>query len=216
MTDLDDAIRLLRQAIFGLERRLDRGSLRQQVLRLCAGLSPVPEITFAGPVDDALLPAAAAQLVETLRVALVIGPQVTQTSLCLKAGENLRAVVIFGTGPWRPRDSSARAPAWDFSPLLDQASPAGIAIEIEPAQAGTQFAWSFPGQAHSPPPAAQRRGHLTASRPAGRAGMDEGPPSAGRRTTLPAALFRQPGVLDARGHPLVLEAPAPGCRRHAV
>ena len=82
VTDLDDAIRLLRQAIFGLERRLDRASLRQQVLRLCAGLSPVPEITFAGPVDDALLPAAAAQLVEMLRVALrVIGPQATQTSL---------------------------------------------------------------------------------------------------------------------------------------
>jgi two-component system, NarL family, sensor histidine kinase DevS len=35
VTDLDDAIRLLRQAIFGLERRLDAGGLRQQVLHLC-------------------------------------------------------------------------------------------------------------------------------------------------------------------------------------
>jgi len=33
VTDLDDAIRLLRQAIFGLEHRLGRLSLRQQVLR---------------------------------------------------------------------------------------------------------------------------------------------------------------------------------------
>ena len=153
VTDLDDAIRLLRQAIFGLERRLDRGSLRQQVLQLCAGLSPVPEITFAGPVDDALLPAAAAQLVETLRVALnVIGPQVTQTSLCLEAGENLRAVVI-GTGPRRGFVGEDQ-PAWDFSPLLDQAGQADIAIEIEPVAGGTQFAWSFPGRPSPPLPSA--------------------------------------------------------------
>ena len=34
VTDLDDAIRVLRQAISGLENRLDQLSLRQQVLRL--------------------------------------------------------------------------------------------------------------------------------------------------------------------------------------
>ncbi len=154
VTDLDDAIRLLRQAIFGLERRLDRASLRQQVLRLCADLSPVPEITFAGPVDDALLPAAAAQQVEMMRVALrVIGPQATQTSLCVEAGEDLRVVVV-GTDPRRGLVGDDQ-PAWDFSPLLDQADQAGIAIEIEPVAGGTQLAWSFPGRPSPPlPPAA--------------------------------------------------------------
>ena len=85
VTDLDDAIRLLRQAIFGLENRLDRLSLRQQVVRLCADVSPVPEITFAGPVDEALPPGETSQLVEMLRVALgVIGTQAAQTSLCVE------------------------------------------------------------------------------------------------------------------------------------
>ena len=56
VADLDDAIRLLRQAIFGLESRMAPEGLRHQVLRLCADVSPVPEITFAGPVDEALLP----------------------------------------------------------------------------------------------------------------------------------------------------------------
>jgi hypothetical protein len=36
------------------ENRLDHLGLRQQVLRLWTGVSPVPEITFTGPVDDAL------------------------------------------------------------------------------------------------------------------------------------------------------------------
>ena len=82
MTDLDDAIRLLRQAIFGLEHRLGRLSLRQQVLRLSVGVSPVPEILFAGPVDEALLPAAKDQLTDLLRIALgLIAPQAAQTFL---------------------------------------------------------------------------------------------------------------------------------------
>ena len=56
VADLDDVIRLIRQAIFGLENRLATQGLRHQVLQLCADASPVPEITFAGPVDDALPP----------------------------------------------------------------------------------------------------------------------------------------------------------------
>ena len=48
VADLDDAIRLLRQAIFGLENRMATQGLRHQVLHLCADVSPVPEITFAG------------------------------------------------------------------------------------------------------------------------------------------------------------------------
>jgi hypothetical protein len=53
VTDLDDAVRLLRQAIFALEHRLEGPSLRQRVLHMSSEMSPVPEITFAGPVDVA-------------------------------------------------------------------------------------------------------------------------------------------------------------------
>ena len=88
--DLDDTIRLLRQAIFGLENRPDQPSLRQQVLRLCADVSPVPEITFTGPVDDALPPEAASQLLDMLRLTLgSIGTHGADTSLRVEAGESV-------------------------------------------------------------------------------------------------------------------------------
>jgi signal transduction histidine kinase len=70
VADLDDAIRLLRQAIFGLENRMATEGLRHRILQLCAEVSPVPEITFAGPVDDALAAEASDQVLGMLRAAL--------------------------------------------------------------------------------------------------------------------------------------------------
>jgi len=70
VADLDDAIRLLRQAIFGLDNRMTTEGLRHRILRLCAEVSPVPEITFAGPVDDALADEASDQVLGMLRTAL--------------------------------------------------------------------------------------------------------------------------------------------------
>ncbi len=141
VTDLDDAIRLLRQAIFGLERRLDSVSLRQQVLRLCAGLSPVPEITFTGPVDDSLPGPAIGRLIEMLRVAFgLIGPGAEHTSIELQAAETL-IVIVTGTG-LGPR--SADGPGPDFSPLQDEAILAGTAMEIGTVPGGTRLAWSLP------------------------------------------------------------------------
>ena len=154
MDDLDDAIRLLRQAIFGLESRLDGVGLRQQVLRLCAGLSPVPEITFAGPVDDALPAGASDQLLDMLRTALgLISPDALQTSVDLQADDAL-IVVVTGTGPDR-RPAHSDGHGRDFSPLCDKASQAGIAIDVGPAEGGTRLAWSVP--VLSGPPPADRR-----------------------------------------------------------
>ncbi len=151
VADLDDAIRLLRQAIFGLERRLDDPSLRQRVLQLCGELSPVPEITFAGPVDAALPAAAGDQLVDMLRTALgLIGPEARQTSVDLRAGDAL-TVVVTGTSPdWPSADGGGSGP--DFSSLRDRAGQAGIAVEVGPVQGGARLAWSLPLQ--SGPPAA--------------------------------------------------------------
>ena len=70
ISDLDDSIRLLRQAIFGLEHRMAPQGLRQQVLQLCADVSPVPKITFASPVDEAVPPEDAEGLLEMMRVAI--------------------------------------------------------------------------------------------------------------------------------------------------
>ena len=152
--DLDDAIRLLRQAIFGLESRLDSVGLRQQVLRLCADLSPVPEITFAGPVDDALPTGASDQLLDMLRTALgLISPDAVQTSVDLRADDAL-TVVVTGTGPDR-RPAGSDGHGRDFSPLCDRASQAGIAIDVGPAEGGTRLAWSVP-VLDGPPPADRR------------------------------------------------------------
>ena len=49
-------LRLIRDTVFGLEQRLRERGLRQEILELCGGLSPAPEVSFAGPVDVALPP----------------------------------------------------------------------------------------------------------------------------------------------------------------
>jgi signal transduction histidine kinase len=149
--DLDDVIRLLRQVIFGMERRPDGLGLQQRVLRLCAEVSPVPEITFTGPVDDALSAEASDQLLDMLRTALsLISGDVVQTSVDLRASDAL-TVAVTGTGP-DGRAAGANGSGRDFSPLRDKASRAGIAIEVGSAADGTRLAWSFP--VHSGPPAA--------------------------------------------------------------
>ena len=143
VADLDDAIRLLRQAIFGLENRMAPEGLRHQVLQLCADVSPVPEITFAGPVDEALPPEDAEGLLEMLRTAVgLLGTPGGQTSISVEAAERL-SVTVAGTGrppPGGNGDGSTR----DFAPLRERACRDGIAIDIEPAANGTRVGWSVP------------------------------------------------------------------------
>jgi hypothetical protein len=137
VADLDEAVRLLRQAIFGLESRPAAQGLRQQVLRLCVGESPVPEITFAGPVDEAVPAEAADPLLDMLRLALGLvgaGP----THVCVEAGERL-GVTVTGSGPAASANGHR-----DFAPLRERASQDHIALEIEPTADGTRLAWSLP------------------------------------------------------------------------
>ena len=68
--DLDQVLRLTRDAVFGLEHQLQGHGLRAEVVALCEEMSPVPEVSFTGPVDGALDPVRAAQLAQTLRDAL--------------------------------------------------------------------------------------------------------------------------------------------------
>jgi signal transduction histidine kinase len=143
VADLDDVIRLIRQAIFGLENRMATQGLRHQVLQLCADVSPVPEITFAGPVDDALPSEDADRLLGLLRVALgLLETPAGQTFICVEAAERL-GVTVTATGPPAQSvngDGSTR----DFAPLRKRAREDGIAIEVEPAADGTRLAWSVP------------------------------------------------------------------------
>ena len=120
--------------------------LRHQVLQLCADVSPVPEITFAGPVDEALPPQAADGLLEMLRTTLgLLGTPGGQTVISVEAAERL-SVVVAGTGqapPGANGDGSTR----DFALLRERARRDGIAIEIEPAANGTRVGWSVPLEA---------------------------------------------------------------------
>ena len=98
--DLDDAVRLLRHAIFGLENReginglRHTNGLRHEVLQLCIGASPVPEIAFTGPVDEILSPGVGGRLLDLLGLALgSIGTHSEQTSVLVEAGESLSVIV---------------------------------------------------------------------------------------------------------------------------
>jgi signal transduction histidine kinase len=71
VNDLDQTVRMLRDAIFGLEQRPGERGLRQQIMDLVSGLSPAPEVSFSGPVDTALAVPAQDELMDRLTEALL-------------------------------------------------------------------------------------------------------------------------------------------------
>ena len=143
VADLDDAVRLVRQAIFGLENRLATEGLRHRVLQLCADVSPVPEITFAGPVDEALLAEDADRLLGLLRMALPrLGMPAGHTVIYVEAAERV-SVVVTAIGP-QPLSANGDGSTHDLAPLRERACEDGVAIEIGPTADGTRVAWSLP------------------------------------------------------------------------
>ena len=106
-------------------------------------MSPVPEITFAGPVDDALADEASDQVLGMLRTALgLLGTPAGPALVCVEAAERL-SVIVTGTG----RSPQAANGDWrirDLTPPREQARRDGIVIEVESAADGTKLAWSVP------------------------------------------------------------------------
>jgi hypothetical protein len=99
---------------------------------------PVPEITFAGQVDEALPPENAVHVLDMLRLALgAVGKHAARTSIGVEAAEDLSFVV---TADGDTADG-------DLSPLLHRASQAGFAVEIEPVPGGTRLTWKVPVRA---------------------------------------------------------------------
>jgi signal transduction histidine kinase len=90
---------LLRDAIFGLEQRPGERTLRQQIMELVGALSPAPEVSFSGPVDTALAEPARGELIGRLTEA--IGPDgkaTTATRISFSADRDGFRTVI-ETGP---------------------------------------------------------------------------------------------------------------------
>lgn len=139
--NLDEAARVLRQTIFGLERLPYGRGLRQGVLDLCGELSPVPEVSFSGPVDGALPPCARDQLLGMLREALgMIGKHAVPARIGIAAGDNVCLTVVES---W-PGAQVAEVNAQEFGSLRESARQAGGYVDIEPIPGGTRFVLKFP------------------------------------------------------------------------
>jgi len=144
VADLDRAVRLVRQAIFGLEHESPDRGLRLDVLDLCGRLTPAPEVTFTGPVDGALHPVARAQLLGLLHETLgLLDPQSVPARVSIAAGDDsCEAVVEAGLRPDLAAGNGGSPGELSF--LRDAAVRAGIRIDIEPVPGGTRLAWRFP------------------------------------------------------------------------
>jgi signal transduction histidine kinase len=157
--NLDDSIKLLRQSIFGLEQGLpqqpsaDQGPLDQGLRHsiidvsseLAAGLGVVPEVSMDGPLDTAVQPHAATQLLGTLREALTrSGARVTRVTVTVTvAGDNVTLTITDDGASW----TTARAPGdgRDLSRLSERASRVGGTVTTEPVPGGlTRLIWRAP------------------------------------------------------------------------
>jgi len=95
VTELDQTVRMLRDAIFGLEQRPGERTLRQQIMELVGDMSPAPEVSFSGPVDTTLATAARDELVS--RLTEVLGPDGearAATRISFSAGRDVFRTVI--------------------------------------------------------------------------------------------------------------------------
>ncbi len=162
--DLDEAMRLIRQSIFGLRETGHGGGLRQGILDLCGELAAAvgrePEITFSGPVDGAIPAGTGQQLLELLRAALVvIGEQARPARVGVVAGDGVRLTIegialvpspdgggpLSGGADGNGADGNgAGGNGADYAILRAMASKFGAHIDIAEIPGGTRFAWHLP------------------------------------------------------------------------
>ena len=141
--DLDHAVLILRDTVYGLEHRLEGRGLRAEILRLCQDLNLAPELSFAGPVDGALHPGARAGLLELLHDALpLIRQQFVPTRIEITASGDSCTAVIEATPV-----AGATGASSEYFRLRNKAAQAGIGIDIEPGPDSTRFAWHVPVRA---------------------------------------------------------------------
>jgi len=140
--DLDYVIWLLRDTVFDLNRFQEQG-LRAKILDLCRDLAMTPELSFSGPVEDALQPGDTAQLVAMLREALdLIGRHYTPSRIGITAGEDSLLTVVDAAPA--AQAAGASGDVHHFTSLREQALQAGIGLHIEPGPQGTRFTWHVP------------------------------------------------------------------------
>jgi signal transduction histidine kinase len=141
--DLDRAVLILRDTVFGLERDREGCGLRDEILCLCRELNLAPELSFTGPVDGALRPGARAVLVELLREALgAIGQHFVPARIGITAADDWYTAVIEAAP--LAGDAGMKSAAPGLFALRNKAAQAGVGIDIEPGPDSTRFAWHVP------------------------------------------------------------------------
>jgi signal transduction histidine kinase len=156
VSNLDEAIRLLRESIFGLEHGLPEQALRRSILDVSSELTPalgvVPEITLDGPIDTAVPPRVAASLLDTLRAVLSRSgfvARATRVAVAVVAsGEEISLTVTDNGSRWPARTSDGLR----LATLRDRACQLGGTVEITTREPGSSsLTWRVP--LITPPPA---------------------------------------------------------------
>jgi signal transduction histidine kinase len=139
--ELDQTVRMLRDTIFGLDRRLRGRGLREEILQLSGELSPVPEVSFSGPVDGALHPGRRAELLRLLRESLGLITQHAEPTRIGVTTDRDTCMTVIDASPLGSPGSRLRP---DFSAIRERAAQGGADLRIETIMQGTRFAWDLP------------------------------------------------------------------------
>ncbi len=148
--DLDESITLLRQSIFDPARQAPGPGLRRSILDVSCELTPwlgvVPEVTLEGPLDTAVPPRAARQLLGVLREGLARSgtcAQATQVAVAVAADHEAVTLTITDDGTqWaaRPAGDGPILPA-----LSARARQLGGTVATECGASGeTRLIWRAP------------------------------------------------------------------------
>lgn len=141
--ELDQAIRMLRDAIYGLERRPGDRGLRQGVMDLCSGMSPAPEISFTGEVDGALLLRTQDFLVDLLRDALEpVREHAVPARVSIAVGGHSCLTVVEAAPV--PHGAEAAWSGEEFSGVRETAAGAGLRVDVVAIPGGTRLLWQVP------------------------------------------------------------------------
>ena len=143
--ELDQTVRMLRDAIFGLEQRPGDRSVRQEIMDLCAQLSPAPEISFSGPVD-AVAAQTRGQLVAMLTEALgLVRENAVPARIGIAADDgSCRTVLEAGSVPGVPSEELAGLRGEDFTGFQDRGAEAGIHVDVKAIPDGIRVTWQVP------------------------------------------------------------------------
>lgn len=123
--ELDEAIVLLRNAVFDISARPQSGGgLRHRVLEACQALDPVPEVSFTGTVDQALAAEDQDRLLALLREAFTL----------IGFGGAVELIALADHPPGLAMSCVAHlseAPEGELSQLRDSAQRAGAGFRAE-------------------------------------------------------------------------------------